>query len=264
MQAAPPITSTSNPAVKAARRLARVDGRRLGEDLLVEGPQAVREALEHLSRLFVTASAAEREAELVSAAHSRGTDVLIVSDGVLAQLAQTVTPQGLVGIGHLGEPGLQAALAGASLAVVLWQVRDPGNAGTIVRTADAAGADAVVLAGDCVNPRNGKAVRASAGSLFHLPVASEPHWPAVADACRAQGLRLVGADPAGAVAYTDLDLAEPTALVFGNEARGLDAEVAADCDVLAAVPILGRAESLNLSATVAVMAYEAARQRGGR
>jgi RNA methyltransferase, TrmH family len=258
-----PVTSASNPAVKAARKLARGQ-RRGGSAFLVEGPQAVREGLAHLTRLFVTEAGAAREPELVSAAEDLGLDVVPVSDPVLASLAGTVTPQGLIGVGELPTPDLADALDGASLVVVCWEVRDPGNLGTIIRTADAAGADAVVLAGDSVDPRNGKAVRASAGSLFHLPVAIEPSWAEVARACRARGLQLVAADGAGEVVHTDLDLGRPTAVVFGNEARGLDPDVLADCDVVARVPIAGRAESLNLAATVAVITYEAARQRAAR
>lgn len=263
MDARPPVTSTSNPAVKAARRLARAGSRRPGDAFLVEGPQAVREAVGHLRRLLVTDAALTREADLVAAAARAGAEVVPVAEPVLASVAGTVTPQGLVGIADLPEPDLAAALDGAALVVICWEIRDPGNAGTVVRTADAAGADAVVLAGDCVDPRNAKAVRASAGSLFHLPVVSECDWSAVVGACRARGLRLVAADAAGAAVHTELDLTAPTALVFGNEARGLDGKVAADCDVVARVPIAGRAESLNLAATVAVMAFEAARQRDG-
>jgi RNA methyltransferase, TrmH family len=262
VQADPTVTSASNPAVKAARKLARADGRRLGASFLVEGPQAVREGARHLSRLFVTDAAAARDPHIVDSVRARSAEVVFVTEVVLNSITQTVSPQGMVGVGELPEVELAAALADAPLVVVLWEVRDPGNAGAIVRTADAAGAAAVVLAGDCVNPRNGKSVRASAGSLFHLPVVTEPSWQAVADACRKHGLRVVGADAAGPVSYTELDLTIPTALVFGNEARGLDEKVAADCDAVARIPIGGRAESLNLAATVAVMAFEAARQRG--
>lgn len=262
MDARQTVTSTSNPAVKAARKLARAN-RRAGDAFLVEGPQAVREGIEHLRQLFVTPVAAGRNADLIDDAERVGVDVVLVTETVLGSIAGTVTPQGLIGVAELASVPLADALAGAELAVVLWEVRDPGNAGTIIRTADAAGVDAVVLTGDSVDPRNGKAVRASVGSLFHLPVAEAPDWHEVAAACRARGMRLVAADAHGTVIHTELDLTQPTALVFGNEAHGLDAKVVADCDLVAKVPILGKAESLNLAATVAVMAYEAARQRGG-
>jgi RNA methyltransferase, TrmH family len=256
----PTVTSTSNAAVKAARKLARPNRRR-EEPFLVEGPQAVGEALGHLQRLFVTEAAAQRAGELIARAERAGVEIMAVSDTVLAGLAQTVTPQGLVGVAELPPVAAGEVLDGASLVVVLWEARDPGNAGTIIRTADAAGADAVVLTGDSVDPRNGKAVRASAGSLFHLPVVELSDWHEAASACRAAGLRLIAADARGAVIHTDLDLTAPSAVVLGNEARGLDPKVVADCDLVLRVPIHGAAESLNLAATAAVVLYEAARQR---
>jgi hypothetical protein len=165
-----PITSTGNPAVKAARKLVRRHGRDRANAFLVEGPQAVREALDHLERLFVTEDGRRGTADFGAAAEDRRVDVLDVTDAVLASLADTVTPQGLVGIATLPDYDLDAVCHGASLIVILWEVADPGNAGTLVRTCDAAGADAVVLTTGSVDIRNPKAVRASVGSLFHLPV----------------------------------------------------------------------------------------------
>ena len=164
-----PISSPSNAAVKAARKLARRSGLAADDhSVLVEGPQSVREALPFLQRLFVTG--AEADGELAAAARAAGAAVLEVTDALLGEIATTVTPQGVVGVASLPFPSLEQALDGARLVVVLDQVRDPGNAGTVLRSADAAGADAVVLTAGSVDPRNPKAVRASVGSLFHLPV----------------------------------------------------------------------------------------------
>jgi TrmH family RNA methyltransferase len=254
------VSSVRNPAVKAARKLAR-PGRDAGDRFLVEGPHAVAEGLARLERLFVTTAAAREHAGIVDRARRQGVDVTAVSEQVCDAIATTVTCQGLVGVAHLAAPSLHDALAGAGLVLVCWEVRDPGNAGAIIRTADAAGAGAVVLAGDSVDPRNPKAVRASAGSLFHLPVVDRVSWEEVAAACRAAGLTLVAADAGAALHHTDVDLARPTALVVGNEAHGLDPRVEAGCDLAVSVPIHGRAESLNLAAAVAVLMYEAARQR---
>jgi TrmH family RNA methyltransferase len=146
-------------------------------------------------------------------------------------------------------------------------VADPGNGGTLVRCADAVGADAVVFCGDGVDPYNPKAVRASVGSLFHLPVALEPDPGTAVDALRAAGLQVLAADGA---AELDLDGAEaagllhaPTAWLLGNEAHGLDPAVRALADVAVAVPLYGRAESLNLATAAAVCLYASARlQRG--
>lgn len=272
------VTSPGNAAVKAARKLARRSERDRTGEFLVESPEVIREALPWLRRLFVTAEAEAREAGLVEQARARGVAVVPVTPEVLASLSDTVTPQGLVGVAALPGAGLAQtldAIARATdtpLLVVLSQVRDPGNAGAILRSADAAGADAVVLTAGSVDPGNPKAVRASAGSVFHLPVVTEATEDEVLGACRARGIQLVAAAPRGAVPFTTVDYTRPTAIVFGNEAHGLDDAVIDACDTAAVVPIHtaarpereGCAESLNLAATVAVFVYEAARQREGK
>jgi len=141
------------------------------------------------------------------------------------------------------------------------EVRDPGNAGTVLRAADAFGADAVVTTRGSVDPQSPMAARAAAGSLFHLPVVAGVPWPELAAALRERGLRLVGADPHAEASLDQAPLGEPVALVLGNEAHGLPDEVAADLDQVVRVPLAGRAESLNLAAAAAVLLYEAARQR---
>ncbi|GAA5170237.1 hypothetical protein GCM10023214_48520 [Amycolatopsis dongchuanensis] len=148
--------------------------------------------------------------------------------------------------------------AAARLVAVLVDVADPGNAGTVIRVADAAGADAVILAGDSVDPHNGKCVRASAGSLFHLPLARERDVTAVLAACRAAGLRLLGAHGYAETELDDLPLDAPVAWVFGNEAHGLPAEVLDAVDEAVRIPIYGRAESLNLATAAAVCLYGSA------
>jgi RNA methyltransferase, TrmH family len=270
------VTSTANPAVKEARKLARPHGRRASrtrswegpDEVLVEGP-AVGEALPFLRRLFVSDDAAPDERALAADARAGGCEVLVATRAVVGSIAQTVAPQALVGVASLPRVGLEDALAPASLVVVAWQVRDPGNLGAILRCADVAGADAVILTADSVDPANPKVVRASAGSLFHLPVVHDAAFADVVACCRRRGLRLVAASPRGAVDVAGVDLGGPVALVFGNEARGLGADVAAACDVLVRIPMSrrqrpgfhGTPESLNLAAAVAILTYEAARQR---
>lgn len=257
------VTSLRNPSVKAARGLARQPSRH-GDSLLVEGPHAVAEAAGKLRQVFLTEAALREHPRLVAAARRDGAEVVTVSEDVCAAIATTRTCQGVVAVAALPPAPLADALAAARLVLVCCEVGDPGNAGTIVRTADAAGADAVVFAGASVDPRNPKVVRASAGSLFHLPVVHGVGWAEVERACRRAGLRLVAADAAAPARYTDVDLAGPTALVVGNEAHGLDPRVRAGCDLAVSVPIHGRAESLNVAAAVAVLTYEAARQRAAQ
>ena len=262
------ITSTRAPRVNAARRLGKRSFRAADRAFLVEGPQAVREAVHDprqlVTELFVTGEAAARHAEIVAAARGGGVPVHHVSGEVLGALSQTVTPQGLVAVARFCDVPLDDALTPSSrLVVVLYAVRDPGNAGTAIRTADAAGADAVILADTSVDPYNGKCVRASAGSLFHLPIVSGAPLEQVAAAARAAGLALVAAD---GHADDDLDalidggdLAAPTAWLFGNEAWGLPAQARAVADRVVRVPIHGRAESLNLATATAVCLYASAR-----
>jgi TrmH family RNA methyltransferase len=186
---------------------------------------------------------------------------------VVDAICTTVHPQGLVAVCRLVpvSPGeaLAAGLRRPRLVVVGIEVQDPGNAGTLIRCADAAGADAVVFGGTGVDPYNPKAVRASAGSLFHLPVAVEPDPAAAVAAARAAGLQVLAADGAAAL---DLDAAEsagllavPTAWLLGNEAHGLDPTVLALADRAVGVPLYGRAESLNLATAAAVCLYASAR-----
>ena len=265
------ITSSANPAVKAARKLARRHGRaRSGDAFVVEGPQAVAEAVPFLQQLFVAAE--HGRDDIVAAAQERGVEIVTVTERVLADIATTVTPQPLVGVAMLPEPSLETVVAGARLLVVLDQVRDPGNAGTALRTADAAGADGVIFSRGSVDPRNPKAVRSSAGSLFHLPVVNDVAFSEIAHACHEHGITLVATAADATMAYTDADLGGRIALVLGNEAHGLSAHVQASCDVQVRVPQLrqpragyeGVAESLNLATTVAILTYEAVRQHDVR
>jgi RNA methyltransferase, TrmH family len=250
------------PRVVAARGLLRRRDRERAGRFLVEGSQAVREALRYGSvlELFLTERAATRHPELRVAP---GTRVSLITERAAAGLSETATPQGIVAVcATLGQPAADA-LHGTRLVAVLAAVADPGNAGTVLRVADAAGAGAVLFAGDAVDPHNGKCVRASTGSVFHLAVGMEPDPLRAVSACRQAGLQLLAAD---ARTGRDLDdvidagiLAAPTAWLFGNEAHGLDRELLAAADHTVAVPLHGRAESLNLAAAAAVCLYASAR-----
>jgi TrmH family RNA methyltransferase len=262
---------THSPRLKAARRLAKRAFRDRERAFLAEGPQAVGEAFAYgtgITDLFVTAAARARHSELVDAIAASGVPVLLVNDAVMSELAQTVTPQGLLATCAFIDVPLTAALASSPrLVTVLANVRDPGNAGTVLRAADAAGAGAVIFADASVDPYNAKCVRASAGSLFHLPVVAGVRLAAAVGELRAAGLRVVAADGR---AEHSLDepaatrrLSEPTAWLFGNEAWGLPPELVALADEAVAVPIYGKAESLNLATAAAVCLYASARAQRG-
>jgi len=254
--------------VTAARKLLRRSGRERAGRFVVEGARSVAEALDwadaggEVRELFVTEDAARRHPDVLAFAMAAGVAVSTVTEEAASGLSETVTPSGLVAVCSRVDVTLADALAGAPrLVAVLVDVADPGNAGTVIRVADAAGAGAVVLAGDSVDPHNGKSVRASAGSIFHLPVVVERNVGAVLDACRSAGLQLVAADGNGELSLDDADdvLAAPTAWLFGSEAHGVPAAVSAAADHRLRVPIRGRAESLNLATAAAVCLYASAR-----
>ncbi len=256
----PPLAA-GNGRVKDARRLSRRperSGRRL---FLADGPKAVEGALGVegcVVEVFATPAAAAQHAGLLGAAA-----VTLVDDRALASLSDSVTPAGLVAVCRFLDRPAGELLAGADLAVVAADVRDPGNAGTLVRTADAVAAAGVVLAGHSVDAYNPKTVRASVGSLFHLPVAVEPDPAAAVAAARTAGLTVLAADGGGDVDLFDADelLRRPVAWLFGNEARGLPTELASLADHRVAIPVPGRAESLNLATAAAVCLYTTLRAR---
>ncbi|MGI5400155.1 TrmH family RNA methyltransferase [Streptomyces sp. CA-135486] len=272
----PELISPRSPRVTAARRLAKRAFRGKERLFIAEGPQAVREAVAHrgpggehtLVELFTTVEAAERYADIVDAAGDAGARVHHASDAVLAEISQTVTPQGLVGVCRfLDSPFEEILAARPKLVAVLAHVRDPGNAGTVLRCADAAGADAVVLTDASVDLYNPKSVRASVGSHFHLPVAVGVPVEQAVQGLRDAGVRVLAADGAGDDLDDELDagtMGGPTAWIFGNEAWGLPEETRALADAVVRVPIHGKAESLNLATAAAVCLYASARaQRAG-
>lgn len=222
----------------------------------------MREAVRYGSvhELFVTERAAHRHPDLLVAAASR---VSLITERAAAGLSDTATPQGVVAVcTTLGQPAADA-LRGTRLVAVLIDVSDPGNAGTVIRVADAAGAGAVVFTGDTVDPHNGKCVRASTGSLFHLPLGIEPDPQRAVVACRQAGMQVLAADGRTGCDLDDVidagTLEVPTAWLFGSEAHGLGGELLAVADGAVAVPLHGAAESLNLASAAAICMYASAR-----
>lgn len=252
------------PRVVSAVKLQRGANRRKAGRFLVEGANSVQAAVEggHAHELFYTADAADRHVALIAEAEAAGARVALVTDRAAKALGDTVTPPGLVAVCDLIDVPLADVLATTPrLTAVPVEIAEPGNAGTVVRVADAVGADAVVFAGDTVDPHNGKAVRASAGSVFHLPIARGRDVDEVLDSLSATGVQLLATAADGEVTLDDADelLAAPTAWLFGNEAHGLSAAVAARADHRIRIPIRGRAESLNLATAAAICLYASAR-----
>jgi len=263
------LTERSTRIVAAHRLLRRSRRTEVGE-FLAEGAPAVTEAIGYardhpgeVFELYVTETAASRNTALIRSAFAAGVEVSQVTERAAVALTDAATPQGLVVRCAHPRTSVADVLAGAPrLIAVLVQGSDPGNAGAIIRLADAAGADGVIIAGDAVDPFNPKAIRASAGSLFHLPVARAADPAGLLDDLSAAGLSTLAT--AGS-AELDLDAATadgildlPTAWLLGSEAHGLPDDVITLADAAVRVPIYGRAESLNLAGAAAICLYASA------
>lgn len=255
-----PLTA-GNARVKEARKLHRRPERSGRRCFLADGPKAVEGALSVegcVVEVFATPAAAVEYADLLGAVAAT-----LVDDRAMGALSDSVNPAGVVAVCRFLEAELPAA---PRLLTICADVRDPGNAGTVIRTTDAAGGDGVVLAGDAVDAYNPKTIRATVGSLFHLPVVTERDPAAAVRSAQAAGLTVLAADGAGELDLFDVDelLARPTAWLFGNEAWGLPDELAALADHRVRIPILGAAESLNLATAAAVCLYASARAGASR
>ena len=265
------IDNPRSPQIRAVTKLHKREARSETGLFLLEGPQAVAEALtyraELVVELYATPTALERYTDIAQTAVDAGVDVEFVTEQVLEAMADTVTPQGIVAVCHQFPTSIKDIFRedsegrGPTLIAILEEVRDPGNAGTIIRAADAAGADAVILTGRSVDLYNPKVVRSSTGSIFHIPIAVDVELDAVLLKARAAGLQILAADVKGddlLSARGDGLLVGPTVWLFGNEARGLSDEQLAHADRVIRVPIYGKAESMNLATAASVCLYESA------
>ena len=250
--------------VRGVAKLAQKDARSETGLFLLEGVQGLKEVLVRpklIVELYATEECVQRNAELFERAEKARVTVQLVSESVLNAISTTTTPQGVVAVCHQLDVSIDDVLATKpKLIAVLSQVRDPGNAGTVLRAADAAGADAVIFTKDSVDVYNPKVVRSTTGSLFHLPVVVGADAVELADTLKAAGLQIFAAD-AGGEQVNKLPaqtLAKPTAWIFGNEAWGFEPETLALADQVISLPIYGAAESLNLATAASVCLYQSA------
>ncbi|MDF8263477.1 TrmH family RNA methyltransferase [Luteipulveratus flavus] len=257
------LTNPRAERVRSVRALGRRSSRERAGRFVAEGPQAVREVLafrpETVVDLYVDPQVGDRRTDILALAHQHDVRVHECSPEVIAAMGDTGQPQGLVAVCRPVDVDLAAALAGAPrLVVVLTNVRDPGNAGTVIRAADAVGADAVLVSDASVDIYNPKVVRSTVGSLWHLPVVRGESVETLLHACRQVGLRTLAADGSGDQLLPDTDVRRPHAWVMGNEAWGLEPAVRDACDEVVRVPIYGHAESLNLAMAATVCLYASA------
>jgi TrmH family RNA methyltransferase len=243
--------------VAAATKLHRHIGRRRAARFLAEGPNLVEAALRRglVSEVFVTESAMARFGLLLGEV-----PVHEVTERAAKALSDTVTPVGLVAVCSLPETALADVLAGSPrLVAVGVEISEPGNAGTLIRIADAMGADAVVLTGHSVDPYNGKCLRASAGSIFSIPVVTEPDAARAVTALADAGLQVLATTVDGEVSLDDAALDAPTAWLFGPESHGLPSELAKMATLRVRIPMPGSAESLNVASAASICLYQSAR-----
>jgi TrmH family RNA methyltransferase len=248
------LTSAKNPKIVAAVRLKKRALREEDRRFLVEGAQAVGEALAEDGRLLSLFVRDDLD-PLAVRARQAGATVETVTDRVMERLTSTVTPQGVVGVAPFLDVPLDTLVPPGAVAV-LHEVRDPGNAGTILRSADAAGAAGVVFAGSSVDAYNPKSVRASAGSIFHVPVVRDVGTDDTIATLRDHGFSIVAMDMHGDEDLFEVELPRSSVFVFGNEAHGLPGAVLEAADRRVRVPQAGRAESLNLAAAATVCLFE--------
>lgn len=287
------MTNPRADRVRDVAKLATRSARNRRRQFLAEGPQAVREALRLdaerraagrdavVSELYASEACLSRYPEISHLAEATGL-LRLADEDVLAAMADTVSPQGIVAVCSMLDVALEDVMEGRPrLVAVMCRVQDPGNAGTILRAADSAGADAVILTAGSVDIYNPKAIRSTAGSIFHVPVVIGSEPSVLAAAARDAGLGLLAADGEGPL---DLDalqdesaarrsgevvpaapgryrLEDPTAWLFGNEAQGLSDAEKALADYRVAVPLYGRAESLNVGTAATVCLYASARSQ---
>jgi TrmH family RNA methyltransferase len=243
--------------VAAAVKLHRHIVRRREARFLAEGPNLVEAALRRglVSEVFVTESALARFGSMLA-----DVPVHLVTERAAKALSDTVTPVGLVAVCAVPNVALADVIADRPrLMAVAVEISEPGNAGTLIRIADAMGADAVVLAGHSVDPYNGKCLRASAGSIFSIPVVAEPDAAQAVTAISAAGLQVLATTVDGELSLDEADLSGPTAWLFGPEAHGLPADLAAKATHRVRIPMPGNAESLNVASAAAICLYQSAR-----
>lgn len=250
--------------VRGVAKLTKKDARSSTGLFLLEGPQGLKEALDRpkpIIELFATEDAIERYPDLFERAENSRILVQLVSEPVLKALTDTTTPQGIVAVCEQIDVTLQDIIAAKpKLVALLANIRDPGNAGTVLRAADAAGADAVIFSANSVDVYNPKVVRSTTGSLFHLPFAVDIEIEDAISALKVAGLQVFAANAGGAEipALSAEVLAQPTAWVFGNEAWGFEQATLELVDRQVAVPIYGAAESLNLATAASICLYASA------
>lgn len=256
------ITSASNKVIKQLRDLADKKGRTKWDAFIIEGLKLVDEALQYripIRYFLVADSVYSRFESMVSGRED--IPVYLVPDDLFERVSTTGTPQGILAVAPLMDHEDRSVVAEGSKYVILEQLQDPGNVGTIIRTADACGFDGVLLSAGCADPHNPKVIRAAMGSLFHIPIFSCADIFDTINSLKRRGIRIVAAHPRDSAVVWDLPLADNIAVVIGNEGNGLSQKMLDSVDIRAMIPMPGKAESFNAASAASMILYESMRQR---
>lgn len=258
------LTSLQNPLVKQLRKLHQAKGRREQGQFLLEGTHLLQEALAvgyPLAVVCCTENWRSRYSNLFAAVGQRAERLELVSEAVLAAIATTVNPDGVIATVPRVAPGQPNAPRQLSLGLALETVQDPGNLGTMIRTAAAAGVEGLWLSADSVDLDHPKVLRATAGQWFRLPMGVTDNLTEVVQQCRAAGGQIVSTLPSATQTYWEIDFTRPTLILLGNEGAGLSPGLAALADSAVRIPLAAGVESLNVAIAAALLVYEARRQR---
>ncbi len=257
------VTGLQNPAVKAAAELKQKKYRTQNCLYLAEGLRTAEEAVAYkaVETLFYVATDDERTMRLLEDAAAQNIKLVCVSENVMKKIADTETPQGIIAVCKMRQPKLENLLASGKMLLVLDRVGDPGNIGTMLRTADAAGIGGLVLLKGCADIYAPKTVRSSMGSLFHIPVLSGVSEQEFVSAAKKAGYDLLVTCLDGADNLYKADLSGRIAFVMGNEAGGVSETLLAKADKRVYIPMAGRAESLNVAMAAGIVMFEALRRK---
>ena len=257
------ITSVNNALVKATAELKQKKYRQERQLFLAEGLRTVEEAIESntVIQLFYTAIEDERTRAVLETAAEKGLELYCVSENVMKKISDTDSPQGIVAVCKMQNMKLENLFAKGEMLLVLDRVGDPGNVGTMLRTADAAGIGGIVLLKGCVDIYAPKTVRSTMGSLFHIPVFAGADEALFIKAAKRAGYELLVTTLEGADNLYKADLRGRIAFVMGNEANGVTSTLLQEADKRVYIPMQGRAESLNVAIAAGVVMFEALRRR---
>ncbi len=259
------ITSSQNPLVKDIKALKIRKNREESKEFYIEGERFIEEALkekEQIKRVFVSESFLNKRAysPIFSALEKEKADSCIVPDKLFREISDTENPQGIIAVMEMKQCGLSDFINSEGFVIILEALQDPGNMGTIIRTADAAGCRGIVVSKGCVDIYNPKVLRSTMGSIFHVPICFSDSLTSTIVEIKSKGFRVLGAHLSGALTVYEADMRGKTAIIIGNEANGMSDEAALLVDQLLKIPMPGRAESLNASVAAGILMYEAVRQ----